>query len=78
MCIRDSFSDDQVAVVSIIGAGMVANPGVAARMFGALAGAGINIQMIATSEIKVSCVIPAHQVTAAVRALHKEFELLSP
>jgi aspartate kinase len=73
--IRDIFSDDQVAVVSIIGAGMVANPGVAARMFGALAGAGINIQMIATSEIKVSCVIPLSTTATAVRALHKEFEL---
>ncbi|TMI79959.1 MAG: aspartate kinase, partial [Bacillati bacterium ANGP1] len=73
--IRDIFSDDQVAVVSIIGAGMIANPGVAARMFGALAGAGINIQMIATSEIKVSCVIPLAAVATAVRELHKEFEL---
>jgi aspartate kinase len=76
--IRDILSDDQVAVVSIVGAGMISNPGVAARMFGALAAQDINIQLIATSEIKVSCVIPAHQVTAAVRALHKEFELLSP
>ena len=76
--IRDILSDDQVAVVSIVGAGMISNPGVAARMFGALAAVDINIQLIATSEIKVSCVIPAHQVTAAVRALHKEFELLSP
>ena len=73
--VRDIFSDDQVAVVSIIGAGMIANPGVAARMFGALAGAGINIQMIATSEIKVSCVVPLSTVATAVRALHKEFEL---
>jgi len=72
---RDIFSDDQVAVVSIIGAGMIANPGVAARMFGALAGAGINIQMIATSEIKVSCVVPLSTVATAVRVLHKEFEL---
>jgi aspartate kinase len=76
--IRDILSDDQVAVVSIVGAGMISNPGVAARMFGALAAQDINIQLIATSEIKVSCVIPAHQVAAAVRALHKEFELLSP
>ena len=73
--VRDIFSDDQVAVVSIIGGGMIANPGVAARMFGALAGAGINIQMIATSEIKVSCVIPLAAVATAVRELHKEFEL---
>jgi aspartate kinase len=76
--IRDILSDDQVAVVSIVGAGMISNPGVAARMFGALAAQDINIQLIATSEIKVSCVIPAQQVPAAVRALHTEFELLSP
>jgi len=66
--IRDILSDDQVAVVSIVGAGMISNPGVAARMFGALAAQDINIQLIATSEIKVSCVIPAQQVPAAVRA----------
>jgi len=72
---RDIFSDDQVAMVSIIGAGMIANPGVAARMFGALAQEGINIQLIATSEIKVSCVIPLATVATAVRALHREFEL---
>jgi aspartate kinase len=68
-------ADDRVAVVSIVGAGMTSNPGVAARMFGALAAQGINIQLIATSEIKVSCVIAADEVTAAVRALHKEFAL---
>jgi aspartate kinase len=68
-------SNDRVAIVSIVGAGMVSNPGVAARVFGALAAKGINIQLIATSEIKVSCVIDVDDVTAAVRALHKEFEL---
>jgi aspartate kinase len=73
--VRDILSDDRVAAVSIVGAGMISNPGVAARMFGALAAQDINIQLIATSEIKVSCVIPADQVTAAVRALHQEFEL---
>jgi aspartate kinase len=75
---RDILSDDRVAVVSIVGAGMISNPGVAARMFGALAAQDINIQLIATSEIKVSCVIPADEVTAAVRALHQEFELGQP
>jgi len=72
---KDILSDDRVAIVSIVGAGMISNPGVAARMFGALAAARINIQLIATSEIKVSCVIAADEVTAAVRALHKEFAL---
>ena len=68
-------ADDQVAMVSAVGAGMVSNPGVAARMFGALAAAGINIELIATSEIKVSCVIRAADAERAVQALHKEFEL---
>ena len=72
---EEILADDQVAMVSIVGAGMISNPGVAARMFGALAAQKINIQLIATSEIKVSCVIPAGDVTAAVRALHKEFVL---
>ncbi|HYM69837.1 MAG TPA: aspartate kinase [bacterium] len=72
---EDVLADDQVAMVSAVGAGMVSNPGVAARMFGALATAGINIELIATSEIKVSCVIRAADVERAVQALHREFEL---
>ena len=68
-------ADDQVAMVSIVGAGMTSNPGVAARMFGALAAAGINIELVATSEIKVSCVIRAADVENAARALHREFAL---
>jgi aspartate kinase len=71
-------ADDRVAMVSIVGAGMISNPGVAARMFGALAAQRINIELIATSEIKVSCVIPARDVVSAVRALHQEFELEHP
>jgi len=71
-------ADDRVAMVSIVGAGMISNPGVAARMFGALAAQRINIELIATSEIKVSCVIRADDVTTAVRALHTEFELDRP
>jgi len=67
--------DEKVAKVSIVGAGMVSNPGVAASMFGALAQEGINIQMISTSEIKVSCIISSSQVQQAVRALHKTFDL---
>jgi len=72
---EDVLADEEVAMVSAVGAGMVSNPGVAARMFGALAAAGINIELIATSEIKVSCVIRAAQAEDAVRALHKEFDL---
>ncbi len=72
---EEVLADDGVAMVSAVGAGMISNPGVAARMFGALAAAGINIELIATSEIKVSCVIRASEVERAVQALHAEFEL---
>jgi aspartate kinase len=67
--------DEEVAKVSLVGAGMKSNPGVAARMFEALAAGSINIEMIATSSIRVSCVIRATDVARAVRALHAEFEL---
>ncbi|HLN14294.1 MAG TPA: aspartate kinase [bacterium] len=72
---EEVLADAEVAMVSAVGAGMVSNPGVAARMFGALARDGINIELIATSEIKVSCVIRAVDVERAVRALHAEFAL---
>jgi len=68
-------SDDGVAKVSIVGAGMVSNPGVAAEMFEALYREGINLEMISTSEIKVSCIIKAGQAEQAVRALHQRFNL---
>lgn len=64
-----------IAKVSIVGAGMYSYPGVAARMFQALARKGINIEMISTSEIKISCVVKEKDADAAVRALHKEFHL---
>lgn len=67
--------DDQVAKISIVGAGMVSNPGVAAQMFEALAEEDINIELIATSEIKLSCIIRASQAKLAVLALHNKFEL---
>ncbi|MCS7172952.1 MAG: aspartate kinase [Armatimonadetes bacterium] len=67
--------EEGVAKVSVVGAGMVSNPGVAATMFGALAAEQINIQMISTSEIKISCVIDAASVPRAVRALHRAFNL---
>jgi len=66
---------EDVAKVSIVGAGMASSPGVASAMFGALAEEGVNIQMISTSEIKVSCVIPAADTTKAVRAVHRAFNL---
>lgn len=65
--------NDRVAKVSIVGAGMVTNPGVAAAMFEALADEGINIEMISTSEIKISCVIEEEHALKAVRALHAKF-----
>ncbi|TDA65632.1 MAG: aspartate kinase [Clostridia bacterium] len=68
-------TDAGVAKVSIVGAGMITNPGVAAQMFAALAQEAINIDMISTSEIKVSCVIRQEAATQAVRALHRAFRL---
>jgi aspartate kinase len=67
--------DDEVGLVSLVGAGMKTHPGIAARMFSTLADEGINIQMISTSPIKISCVIPATQVDDAVRSLHQAFDL---
>lgn len=66
---------DNVSKVSIVGAGMVSNPGVAATMFEALYNAGINIQMISTSEIKISVLIEKEYAEKAVRAIHDKFHL---
>jgi aspartate kinase len=68
-------TDDHIGKVSIIGAGMRSHPGVAAKVFEVLGKEGINIEMISTSPIKISCVIAADRVPAAVRALHQAFEL---
>jgi len=68
-------ADDRIAKVSIVGVGMRSHSGVAARMFSTLAQEGINIQMISTSEIAVSCVIEDKYTELAVRALHDVFEL---
>ena len=73
---QNSFKyDEHVAKVSIIGAGMTSNPGVAAKMFEALYGAGINIQMISTSEIRITVLIDENDVTRAMRAIHDKFDL---
>jgi aspartate kinase len=61
--------------VSLVGAGMRSHPGVAAQMFRTLADEGINLRLISTSPIKVSCLIPRDDVGRAVRALHKAFSL---
>ncbi len=67
--------DDRIAKVSIVGVGMRTHSGVAARMFGALAAENINIMMISTSEIKVSCIIEEKYTELAVRVLHDVFQL---
>ena len=68
-------ADNDMAKVSVVGAGMRTNPGVAALMFRTLADLGINLEMISTSPIKISCVIEKGRVEEAVRALHRVFEL---
>jgi aspartate kinase len=68
-------TDPDIAKISLIGAGMKTHPGVAADMFDALSDAGINIEIISTSSIRVSCVIRAFEVERAVKALHDKFEL---
>src|SRR5262249_55440662 len=72
---KDLISDATVAKVSIIGIGMRAHPGVAQTMFKTLAQKGINIQVISTSEIKVSVLISEDYVELAVRALHSAYDL---
>ncbi|MGH7901497.1 MAG: aspartate kinase [Thermodesulfobacteriota bacterium] len=68
-------SDDLIAMVSLVGVGMKTHSGIASRMFTTLAREGINIMMISTSEIKVSCVIDENYTELAVRSLHDEFKL---
>jgi aspartate kinase len=68
-------SDENIAKVSIVGIGMKSHSGIAAKMFEALAKAGINIEMISTSEIKISCVVEKTRANDAVRAIHKAFNL---
>ena len=71
-------ADDQIARVSLIGAGMKTNPGVAATMFETLSNNGVNIEMISTSAIRVSCVVREADVERAVAKLHAAFELHIP
>ena len=74
----DISTDAAVAKVSIVGAGIGDAPGYAARMFGALADAGINIEMISTSEIRITCIIAEDDVERAAQALHRAFRLEAP
>jgi aspartate kinase len=72
---EDVFGDENIAKVSITGVGMRSHPGVAARMFSTLAREGINIMMISTSEIRISCLIEQKYAELAVQCLHTEFGL---
>jgi aspartate kinase len=70
--------DESVAKVSIVGAGIQNAPGYAARMFGTLADAKINIQMISTSEIRITCIVSENDAPRALQALHDAFDLAKP
>ncbi len=72
---KDIRADEKIAKVSAVGVGMRGHSGVAAKMFKALADEGINIEMISTSEIKISCVVGADRGRDALRAIHRAFEL---
>jgi aspartate kinase len=67
--------DDQIGKVSLIGAGMRSHPGVTAKFFGSIADAGVNIEMISTSEIRISVIVDQDDVDAAVAAAHRAFDL---
>jgi aspartate kinase len=71
-------AQEEMGKVSIVGAGMRSHPGVAAQVFRVLAAEGVNIEMISTSPIKISCVIPRDRVERAVQVLHSAFELSGP
>ena len=73
--IEEILYDSDMAKVSLVGAGMQSHPGVAARMFTCMGEKQINIDMISTSEIKISCVVRKDEGRDAVRAIHQEFEL---
>ncbi len=72
---REFSASSDVAKVSVVGLGMRSHSGIASKMFQALAAEGVNIEMISTSEIKISCIIKRNQADKAVRALHKKFGL---
>ena len=74
---REWSVDESIAKVSLVGAGMKTHPGISAKMFSTLADAGVNISLISTSPIRISCVISADKVVTAVRALHDAFDLAS-
>jgi aspartate kinase len=75
---RGVSTDPEVAKISLVGAGMKTHPGIAADMFDVLADAGINIEIISTSAIRISCVVRAEEVERAVRVVHDKFRLSEP
>jgi aspartate kinase len=75
---RDVAASTELGKVSIVGVGIQSTPGVAARMFGALAAAGINIVSITTSEIRLTCLVDKSEVARATGLLHDEFDLSAP
>ena len=72
---KEVVADEKMGKVSIVGTGIQSAPGYAARMFRTLSEAGINIEIISTSEIRITCIVPEDSVADAVRALHAAFEL---
>jgi aspartate kinase len=68
-------TDEHIGRVSLVGAGMKTHPGIAAKMFETLANEGVNIEMISTSTIRISCVVAEDDVDRAVQALHASFGL---
>lgn len=72
---KDIHIDEDIAKISIVGAGMIDRPGIAATMFDTLAGLGINIKMISTSEIKISCLVEKSKAKESLKALHTIFDL---
>jgi aspartate kinase len=75
---KEVVADKNIAKVSIVGVGMRSHSNVATKMFSALSDEGINIHMISTSEIKISCIIDSKYTELAVRALHDAFDLDKP
>ena len=75
LTIQEVKFNENVAKVAIVGAGMMSNPGVASQMFEALYNCGININMISTSEIRITVLIQEQEVDRAVKAIHEKFDL---
>ena len=75
---REMTTDSTMAKVAIVGAGIQKTPGYAARMFGAMADAGVNIEMISTAERRITCIVAEDDLATALKALQKVFDILEP